>query len=70
MGLDSNGRGLNAVSDRGARATASAGLPANTPFNLALWNASGNGEDSVAGTVTTDAAGVARFQVPLHAAFH
>jgi hypothetical protein len=45
------------------------GLPASTAFSLALWNASGNGESSLAGTVTTDAAGVARFAVPLHAAF-
>ena len=42
---------------------------ANTTFSLALWNAAGNGENSKAGTVTTDAAGVARFEVPLHAAF-
>ena len=42
---------------------------ADTKFNLALWNASGDGENSLAGTVTTDAAGVARFEVPLHAAF-
>ena len=45
------------------------GLPASKPFTLAVWNATGNGENSVAGTVTTDAAGVARFEVPLHAAF-
>jgi hypothetical protein len=45
------------------------GLPASTAFSLALWNASGNGENSLAGTVAADAAGVARFQVPLHAAF-
>ena len=34
-----------------------------------VWNAAGDGKNSVAGTVTTDAAGVARFDVPLHAAF-
>ena len=44
------------------------GLPATT-FTLALWNATGNGENSLAGTVTTNAVGVARFEVPLHAAF-
>ncbi len=45
------------------------GLPADTSFNLALWNAAGNGESTPAGTVRSDAAGVARFEVPLHAAF-
>ena len=45
------------------------GLPANTQFGLALWNAAGDGKNSIAGTVTTNAAGVARFEVPLHAAF-
>ena len=49
--------------------TSVGGLPANTTFKLALWNATGNGENSLAGTVTTDAAGVARFEVPLQAAF-
>jgi hypothetical protein len=68
MGLDSHGRGLNSVSDQ-KPAYSIGGLPASTTFNLALWNATGNGENSLAGTVTTDAAGVARFDVPLHAAF-
>ena len=45
------------------------GLPASTSFKLALWNATGDGTNSIAGTVTTNAAGVARFEVPLHAAF-
>ena len=40
-----------------------------TEFDLAIWNASGNGETVDAGTVTTNAAGVARVQVRLHAAF-
>ena len=68
MGLDSHGRGLNAVSTE-TPAYSIGGLPAGTTFNLALWNASANGENSLAGTVTTNAAGVARFEVPLHAAF-
>ena len=68
MGLDTHARGLNAVSAE-APAYSIGGLPANTVFNLALWNASGSGENSLAGTVTTNAAGVARFEVPLHAAF-
>jgi len=68
MGLDSHARGLNSVSTE-TPAYSIGGLPASTAFNLALWNASGNGENSLAGTVTTNAAGVARFEVPLHAAF-
>ena len=68
MGLDSRGRDLNATSEE-KPAYSIGGLPPSTALNLALWNASGNGESSLAGTVTTDAAGVARFEVPLHAAF-
>jgi hypothetical protein len=45
------------------------GLPPLTELRLAIWNATGNGETVEAGTVATNAAGVARFQVPLHAAF-
>jgi len=69
MGLDSRGRDLNAVSAEPAPGYSIGGLPAHTAFTLALWNATGNGESSLAGTITTDAAGVARFEVPLHAAF-
>jgi hypothetical protein len=68
MGLDTHGRGLNGISGE-SPAYSIGGLPASTTFSLALWNASGNGESSLAGTVTTNAAGVARFEVPLHAAF-
>jgi hypothetical protein len=45
------------------------GLPPNAELTLAVWNAGGDGANSVAGTVRTDAVGVARFEVPLHAAF-
>jgi hypothetical protein len=45
------------------------GLPSSTTFNLAVWNATGRGENTLGGTVTTNAAGVARFDVPLQAAF-
>jgi hypothetical protein len=68
LGLDTHGRGFNAVSEE-LPDYSIGGLPASTAFSLALWNASGNGENSLGGTVTTDAAGVARFAVPLHAAF-
>lgn len=69
LGLDTKGRALNGSSAEPPPAYSIGGLPSSTPFTLAVWNASGNGENSVAGTVTTDAAGVARFEVPLHAAF-
>ena len=69
LGLDTHGRDLNTVSAEPPASYSVGGLPANTAFNLALWNATGNGENSLAGTVTTDAAGVARFEVPLQAAF-
>ena len=68
MGLDTHGRDLNTVSPRTPEYSIG-GLPAQTSFNLALWNAAGNGESTPAGTVRSDAAGVARFEVPLHAAF-
>jgi hypothetical protein len=68
MGLDTHGRGLNGISGE-SPAYSIGGLPASTTFSLALWNATGNGESSLAGTTTTNAAGVARFEVPLHAAF-
>ena len=68
MGLDTNARGLNGLS--GALSAYSiGGLPPNAELTLALWNAAGDGANSVAGTVRTDAVGVARFEVPLHAAF-
>jgi hypothetical protein len=68
MGVDTHGRDLNAASaDRPGYSIG--GLPPATTFNLAIWNAAANGENAIAGTVTTSAAGVARFEVPLHAAF-
>jgi hypothetical protein len=68
MGLDTHGRGLNATSEETPEYSIGE-LPALTEFNLAIWNATGNGEAIDAGSVTTNAVGVARFQVPLHAAF-
>jgi len=69
VGLDTNGRDLNSASTQAPVAYSIGGLPANASFNLAEWNATGDGADSVAGTITTNAVGVARFQVPLQAAF-
>ncbi len=68
MGLDTHARNLNTVSAEKPQYSIG-GLPASTSFNLAYWNAAGNGESTSAGTVMSDAAGVARFEVPLHAAF-
>ena len=68
LGLDSAGRGLNAASAE-TRSYSVGGLPESTAFTLALWNAAGDGKSSVSGSVTSNASGVARFEVPLHAAF-
>jgi hypothetical protein len=69
LGLDTNGRALDGVSPEPPARYSIGGLPANTNLGLVVWNASGDGTNSHAGTVATNAAGVARFQVPLHAAF-
>ena len=70
LGLDTNGRSLNGVSADPPSSYSIGGLEPNTDFSLALWNAAGDGTNSVAtDNVTTNAAGVARFEVPLHAAF-
>jgi len=69
MGLDSRGRELNGVSAEPVPQYSIGGLPPHTAFNLALWNAAGTGENSLAGTIVTGPTGVARFEVPLHAAF-
>jgi hypothetical protein len=69
VGLDTRGRALNTASPTAPSAYSIGGLPPNTSFNLAVWNATGDGTNSIAGPVTTNAAGVARFEVPLQAAF-
>jgi hypothetical protein len=68
IGLDSHGRNLNGAS-AGTPSYSIGGLPPHTVFNLALWNAAGGGTNSIVSTVMTNAAGVARFGAPLHAAF-
>jgi hypothetical protein len=68
IGLDTHARGLNAVSPETV-AYSIGGLPASTTFTLAVWNATGSGENAIGSTVTTSAAGVVRFEAPLHAAF-
>lgn len=69
VGLDTHGKDLNTASTDPAPSYSIGGLPPNTAFTLAVWNATGDGENSIAGTVTTNGAGVARFAVPLQAAF-
>jgi hypothetical protein len=68
FGLDTHGRALVAP-DGESSSYSIGGLPPYTTFTLALWNATGDGRNSVAGTIVTNAAGVARFDVPLQAAF-
>jgi len=69
LGLDTNGKALNTVSAGPPSSYSIGNLPPDTTFTLAVWNASGDGTNSIAGTVTTNDAGVARFDVPLQAAF-
>ena len=69
LGLDTKGRALNGTSAEPASQYSIGALPANAKLKLVLWNAAGDGKNSDAGIVETDAAGVARFDVPLHAAF-
>ena len=68
VGLDTRAQYLNVASPE-TPAYSIGGLPPSTTFNLAIWNATANGENAVSGTVTTSGAGVARFDVPLHGAF-
>jgi hypothetical protein len=67
-GLDTNGRQLVAPSGESSSYSVG-GLPPHTTLTLAIWNADGNGKNSVAATIDTGSAGVARFDVPMQAAF-
>ena len=69
VGLDTHGRDLNTASTGAPSPYSIGGLPPETTFRLAIWNATGDGTNSIAGKVTTNAAGVARFDVPLQAGF-
>jgi hypothetical protein len=68
IGMDTVAGALNTGSPE-TSAYSIGGLPAYTTFNLAIWNASANGENAIGETLTTNGAGVARFSVPLHGAF-
>jgi hypothetical protein len=68
IGLDTNGGQL--VAPNGESSSYSiGGLLPYTRFTLALWNAAGDGMNSIAGSVTANSTGVVRFAVPLQAAF-
>jgi hypothetical protein len=67
-GLDSHGDELTAPSGESSSYSIG-GLPPSTTFTLVVWNADGSGTNSIAGPVTTSGAGVARFDVPMQAAF-
>jgi hypothetical protein len=69
FGLDTHAGALNGASADPAAAYSIGGLAPHTQFNLLLWNAAANGENSIVGPVTANAAGVVRFEVPLQAAF-
>jgi hypothetical protein len=69
IGLDTHARDLNLASTDPPGSYSIGGLPPTTPFTLAVWNSTGDGTNSIVGTVTSSAAGVARFTVPPHAAF-
>ena len=69
VGLDTHGKSLNVASTDPPSPYSIGGLPPNMTFTLAEWNATGDGTNTIAGTVTTNAAGVVRFAVPLQAAF-
>jgi hypothetical protein len=68
VGLDTHGRALNGVSND-VSSYSIGGLPPGKNLNLNLWNANGNGEKSFAREVSVNDEGVARFTVPVHAAF-
>jgi hypothetical protein len=68
VGLDTRGKDLNTPSTEPAAKYSIGGLPASATLRLAVWNGTGDGTNAVT-TVATNAAGVARFEVPLQAAF-
>jgi hypothetical protein len=68
FGLDTHARNLNTASPDTATYSLG-GFTPGTTFSLVVWNASGDGTNAVASSYTANAAGVVRFDVPLHAAF-
>ncbi len=68
LGLDTSGAQLNTVAATSIGYSIG-GLPASTPFHLAIWNADGDGKNAPPQEVTTDAAGVVTVSVPLQSVF-
>ena len=64
IGLDTHARDLNVASAEPPGSYSIGGLPPTTAFTLVVWNAAGDGTNTIAGSVTSSAAGVARFTVP------
>jgi hypothetical protein len=69
LGLDTNGRAQNGVFAGPPSQYSIGDLPANANLSLVVWNGSGDGTNAIASVVPTNENGVARFEVPLHAAF-
>ena len=69
MGLDTHGRALNVASPDPWVPYSIGGLPPNTNFTLIVWNATGDGTNTIVGPVPANSDGVVRFSTPLHGAF-
>jgi hypothetical protein len=68
IGLDTAGAQLNVASPTQVSYSVG-GLPPSTAFTLLLWNRDGNGQITAAGTIVSDAAGVATMSAPLQSVF-
>ena len=69
MGLDTHARNLNVASPDPWMPYSIGGLTPNTNFALIVWNATGDGTNTIVGPVPANSDGVVRFSVPLHGAF-
>src|SRR5439155_25257883 len=69
MGLDTHGRDLNVATSDPWVPYSIGGLTPNTNFTLIVWNATGDGTNTIVGPVPSNGDGVVRFSVPLHGAF-
>lgn len=68
IGLDKKGASLNTKTTTKSTYTIS-GVPANTQFQLCLWNKTGNGQTSFGDHATSNSAKTVSFDVPHHCAF-
>lgn len=69
VGLHEGGAQLNAASKRPPLHYTVGGLPPRARLTFLLWNKKGGGRLRIESTVTTNANGIASFQVPLHSVF-